>query len=121
MTRIALATNDDLGLEATLSEHFGRCPFYTLVETEGKEIGEVSTVANPFFEAHGQVGQVPGFINSRGVEVMIAGGMGPRAVEFFEQFGIQPVTGASGKVKAAVEAYLEGGLEGAAPCSDSHH
>ncbi len=121
MTRIALATEDDRGLAATLSGHFGRCPFYTFVEAEAGEIGKVSTVANPFFEAHGQVGQVPGFINDQGAEVIIAGGMGPRAVGFFEQFGIKPVTGASGKVQAVVEAYLEGGLRGAAPCSESHH
>jgi predicted Fe-Mo cluster-binding NifX family protein len=121
MTRIALATEDDRGLEATLSGHFGRCPYYTIVEVDGGETGKVETVANPFFQEHGDVGQVPGFINDRGVEVMIAGGMGPRAVDFFEQFGIKPVTGAAGSVREVVAAYLGGSLGGAAPCSDSHH
>ena len=121
MKKIAFSTEDDRGLEAMMSGHFGRCPYYTLVEVEGEEVREVSTAANPFFREHGQVGQVPAFIRDQGAEVMIAGGMGPRAVEFFRQFGIEPVTGASGRVKEALEDYLAGRLEGVKPCSDSHH
>ena len=50
---------------------------------------------------------------------MLAGGMGRRAVAFFEEFGIQAVTGASGTVRHALEQYLGGKLQGAEPCSTS--
>ena len=50
---------------------------------------------------------------------MLTGGMGYRAVTFFEQYGIQPVTGASGTVRDAVDQFLNGQLTGAAPCSES--
>jgi predicted Fe-Mo cluster-binding NifX family protein len=40
-------------------------------------------------------------------------------VAFFEQYGIQPVTGATGTVRQSVEQYLGGQLEGAAPCRES--
>ena len=58
-----------------------------------------------------------------GANVMLAGGMGRRAVEFFEQLGIEPVSGASGTVRQAVEKYLGGELSGVAPCAESeaHH
>ena len=119
--RIALSTDDDRGLDAVLSYHFGRCPYYTLVDVEGKEVKETMSVPNPFYGEHGQPGQVPAFINSQGAQVIIAGGMGSRAVDFFQQFGIEPVTGVSGKVKDAVEAYLDSKLSGAAPCDESQN
>ncbi len=117
--RIALSTDDDRGLDAVLSYHFGRCPYYTFVDVEGKEIKDVKSIPNPFYANHGQPGQVPSFINSQGAQVIIAGGMGSRAVSFFQQFGIEPVTGVSGKVRDAVEAYVNGRLGGAEPCAES--
>jgi len=40
-----------------------------------------------------------------GIEVIIAGGMGPRTVGFFNQHGIKVVSGASDKVKEAVDSF----------------
>jgi predicted Fe-Mo cluster-binding NifX family protein len=51
---------------------------------------------------------------------MLAGGMGRRAVDFFEQYGIQPATGASGTVRQSIESYLGGELQGVEPCAESH-
>jgi predicted Fe-Mo cluster-binding NifX family protein len=50
---------------------------------------------------------------------MLTGGMGRRAIMFFEQFGVQPVTGAAGSVRQSLERYLGGTLQGAAPCRES--
>jgi predicted Fe-Mo cluster-binding NifX family protein len=62
---------------------------------------------------------VPSFINDQGAEVMISGGMGRRAIAFFEQYGIQTATGASGTTRMALESYLNGTLSAAAPCRES--
>jgi predicted Fe-Mo cluster-binding NifX family protein len=114
--RIAVAAEGDQGMDASVSAHFGRCPFYTIVDAEENRVSLSYKVENPFYGAHGQPGQVPGFIRDQGVEVIIAGGMGPRAVGFFNEFGIEVVTGATGKVQDIVDAYLRGTLSGAAPC-----
>jgi ArsR family transcriptional regulator len=116
--RIAVASDDGNGLDALISQHFGRCPYYTLVEVEAGEVKEVSVVDNPFYDSHGEPGQVPGFIHSQGAQVIIAGGMGPRAISFFNQFGIETVTGTSGKVSDALNSYLGGGLSGSEPCNE---
>ena len=116
--KIALATDDNRGLEAVLSHHFGRCPYYVLVDIDGKEIKEVTAAQNPFYESHGQPGEVPNFIKNLGAQVIIAGGMGPKAIGFFEQFGIQAITGVSGMVGGVVKAYMNSQIEGAKPCSD---
>ena len=114
--RIAVAAEDDRGMEASVSAHFGRCPFYTMVYVEGDKISLSYKVENPFYGAHGQPGQVPVFIRDQGADVIIAGGMGQRAVGFFNEFGIEVVTGASGKVNTVVEGYLRGDVRGMSPC-----
>jgi predicted Fe-Mo cluster-binding NifX family protein len=116
--RIAVSIEDNRDLESTVAHHFGRCPFFALVDLEGNEVKAVQVIDNPFYNGH-QPGQVPGFIHSQKADVMLSGGMGGRAIQFFEQFGIQAATGASGTVRSALESYLGGGLTGAAPCKES--
>jgi predicted Fe-Mo cluster-binding NifX family protein len=116
--RVAVSTDDTNGLDSVVSPHFGRCPYYVFVDLEGQEVRQVSAEANPFFEQHAP-GQVPTFIHQQGVDVMLTGGMGMRAIGFFEQYGIQPVTGASGTVRHALEQFLGGQLQGAEPCRES--
>jgi predicted Fe-Mo cluster-binding NifX family protein len=116
--KIALATDNDRGLEAVLSQHFGRCPYYVVVDIDDKEIREVKALQSPFYGSHGEPGEVPAFIKSLGARVIISGGMGPKAIGFFEQFGIQAVTGVSGMVREVINAYMGGQIEGTRPCND---
>ncbi len=116
--RIAISADDKNGLESVVSPHFGRCPHYILVDVEGQEIKAVKAVDNPYYGRHAP-GQVPTFINERGANVMLTGGMGGRAIAFFERFGIEAVTGASGTVRYALERYLGGELRGYEPCHES--
>ena len=115
---VAISADDDNGLDSVVSSHFGRCPYYVLVDLDGQEVSRVSAVENPCYGQH-RPGEVPGFIQSQGADVMLAGGMGRRAIGFFQQYGIQVVTGASGTVRHALEQYLGGALRGAAPCRES--
>jgi len=116
--RIAFAADDERGLDAEVSQHFGRCRYYIFVDLDGEEVKEVRAVHNPFYYEHGQPGQVPEFIYDQGVDVIIAGGMGPRAVELFGKLGVRAATGASGSVRDALDAYLRGELYGAEPCDE---
>lgn len=116
--RVAISADDSNGLDSVVSPHFGRCPYYVLVDLDGREVSQVSAVENPAYGQH-RPGQVPGFIKSQGADVMLAGGMGRRAIGFFQQYGIQAVTGATGTVRHALEQYLGGALQRAEPCSVS--
>ncbi|MGD1997137.1 MAG: NifB/NifX family molybdenum-iron cluster-binding protein [Anaerolineae bacterium] len=116
--RVAISADDSSGLDSVVSPHFGRCPYYVLVDLDGRQVSQVSAVENPYYGRH-QPGQVPGFIQSQGADVMLAGGMGRRAIGFFQQYGIQAVTGATGSVRHALEQYLGGTLQGAEPCRES--
>ena len=116
--RIAVSAENKNGLDSVVSPHFGRCPSFVLVDLKDHDFLDVSAVDNPYYGAH-QPGQVPAFINSLGANVMLTGGMGGRAIMFFQQFGIEGVTGAYGTVRQSVERYLGGELKGAAPCKES--
>jgi len=116
--RIAVSAAEDRGLDSAVHAHFGRCPYFVLADLEGQAITSVKVVANPFYGNH-QPGEVPAFIARQGAKVMITGGMGMRAVEIFQESGIEPVTGASGSARQAIEAYLNGSLQGAGPCGES--
>jgi predicted Fe-Mo cluster-binding NifX family protein len=116
--RVAVSVDDSNGLDSVVSPHFGRCPYYVLVDLDGREARSVNTVENPYHGRH-QPEQVPGFIESQGADVMLAGGMGWRAITLFQACGIEAVTGASGTVRHALEQYLSGALQGAEPCRES--
>jgi predicted Fe-Mo cluster-binding NifX family protein len=116
---VAIAAEDDRGLDAEVSAHFGRCPFYVLAETEDGGVTGSRVVANPHFGTH-QPGVMPQYIKSLGADVIIAGGMGPRAIDMFHAYGIDVATGALGVVQSVLQAYLNGEHRGVVPCSHGH-
>ncbi len=116
---IAIASLDDKGLEGEVSGHFGRCPFYTLALTREGFASDAKVVPNPHYASH-VPGQMPKFIKSLGADVILAGGMGPRAIRMFEDFGIEVVTGTMGTVGKVLDVYLAGKLTGIVPCQHDH-
>jgi predicted Fe-Mo cluster-binding NifX family protein len=119
MRSIAVAAEDESGLDGRVAGHFGRCPAYVVVEALGQEIRGSRVVANPHVETH-QPGQVPRFIQGLGVEAILAGGMGPRAVAMFAEYGIDVATGLVGTVRDVVGGYLRGEVAGTVPCGHDH-
>jgi predicted Fe-Mo cluster-binding NifX family protein len=115
--RIAVSAEGDSGLESVVSFHFGRCPCYVLADIEDGQMQGVRVVENPYYGQHAP-GQVPAFIQSQGVDVMLTGGMGGRAIALFEEYGIEAATGAQGTVRRALEGYLDGQLRGVEPCEE---
>ena len=116
--KIAITAETDQGLESQVAQHFGHAPFFVLVDLDKGAVRAAQTIANPFAENH-QPGEIPDFIKKQDAEVMLSGGMGGRAIEFFAQAGIKTATGASGTVRQALESYLGGVLTAAAPCDES--
>jgi predicted Fe-Mo cluster-binding NifX family protein len=116
---IAIATEDETGLDGRVAGHFGRCRAYVVVEAVGDEIRGSRVVPNPHVETH-QPGEVPRFIQGLGVDAILAGGMGPRAVSMFSQFGIDVATGFAGRVRDVVSGYLRGEVSGTVPCGHDH-
>ncbi len=104
--RISFTADQAKGLESVTSYHFGHCPYFVLVDVEGDQVINVESIENPLADEH-NVGDLPAFMKSKNVNVIITGGMGPKAQQYFADYGIKPVTGAYGKVKDVLEEYLQ--------------
>jgi len=57
-------------------------------------------------------GAIPQFLHEKGVECIIAGGMGARAVGFFDGFGIKPIVGVQGRIDDIIKKMIKGELKG---------
>jgi predicted Fe-Mo cluster-binding NifX family protein len=101
--RVAISTDGDM-----VGAHFGRCQAYTLVDIEEGKVLKQETIPNPGHEP----GFLPGYLAERGVNCIVAGGMGPRAHGLFAARRIDTVVGVSGRIADAVEALRKGELEG---------
>ena len=116
---IAIAAEDDRGLDGEVSAHFGRCPYYVMVEVQDGQRASANVLPNPHFQAH-RPGVLPGFLHEQGAHVILAGGMGPRDIDMFHGFGMEVATGALGNVGKVLDAYLRGELRGTSPCEHDH-
>jgi predicted Fe-Mo cluster-binding NifX family protein len=103
--RFALSTDG-----AFVSAHFGRCPTFTLVDIENGKVVKKTEVSNP---GH-QPGAIPEFLHKKGVNCIVAGGMGMRATSFFEEYGIKTIVGVSGKIDEVITRLQKDALEGGA-------
>lgn len=120
MKKIVLTANDDRGLDGKMAMHFGHCSHFVLAHVDlGNRVTATEVHPNPYAERH-EPGQIPRFIQSLGADVVVAGGMGGKAIEFFRQFGIEIATGTRNGVAETLDAYLAGGVTGAAECDHAH-
>lgn len=91
-----------------VSAHFGRCPVFTIVDIKDGEVIKKETIANPGHEP----GFIPQFLHERGVQCIVCGGMGQRAVGFFEELKITAIIGITGTIDEVIEKLKNGTLKG---------
>lgn len=99
--KIAISTDG-----GSVSAHFGRCPSYTIVDIQDGQIVGREEIPNP---GHAP-GFLPRFLSERGVETIIAGGMGRRAQGLFAENNIRTITGIEGPVDEVINLFLRGEL-----------
>ncbi len=108
MEKIAIAIDGN-----NVSAHFGRCPFFAIIELENKKIINKEEIPNP---GH-RTGFLPKILAEKDVHVIICGGMGKRAQDLFLEKKIKPIIGISGEVNEVIEKYIKGQLkEGDSQC-----
>jgi predicted Fe-Mo cluster-binding NifX family protein len=95
--------------DGRLAQHFGHCEKFALVDVDPvtKEITASTEVEAP----EHQPGLLPPWLKERGVNLIIAGGMGSRAHSLFQAASIEVLTGALAETEAIlVRQYLDGKL-----------
>ena len=97
------------GLEAEVEPRFGRCPYFIIVDTDTMKF---EVMDNSSAMAAGGAGISAGqMVANKGVQAVLTGNCGPNAYLVLSAAGIQIVTGVSGKVRDAVEAYKSGNFQ----------
>ncbi len=102
--KIAVPTASDM-----MCPHFGHCEKFYLfeVDKEAKIIKNVEKLTPPPHEP----GLLPKWLGEKNADLIIAGGMGVRAQNLFNQNGVDVITGAQMKSpQELIEDYLNGSL-----------
>ena len=76
--------------EGVLCNHFGHCEQFVLIDLKGSDIAAKQMVTPPPHEP----GLLPRWLGGKGVNLIIARGMGQRALSLFSENGIRVLTGA---------------------------
>ena len=100
--KIAISTD-----QGYVSAHFGRCSSYTVVETKEGQVLKREEIPNP---GH-QPGFLPQYLSEKGINCIIAGGMGPRAQSLFAQKNIETIIGIQGSIDEIIEKFIKQKLE----------
>jgi Mrp family chromosome partitioning ATPase/predicted Fe-Mo cluster-binding NifX family protein len=94
-----------------LSAHFGHCEEFAIFSAKETPGGTTAEAVEVLEAPPHEPGLLPAWLNERGVNMVIAGGMGSRAQQLFSQAGIEVMVGAaSTDPKEIVQSYLDGTL-----------
>ena len=106
--KICIPTETNKGKEAIVYGHFGSAPFFTLYDTAN---GAVEIIANANeHHAHGMC-QPMAALNGKGVNAVVTGGAGARAVQKLNEGGIKVYRAVKGTVADIGTRFAEGKLE----------
>jgi predicted Fe-Mo cluster-binding NifX family protein len=120
--KIVVPVEDQKGLDAPLAQHFGRAPYYAVVEFDGNgKVENVKTVPNVGEHAGGT-----GYSHDRILEyqptAIIVYGMGPRGLISFQNAGVAVLKANANTVSEVVTAYREDKLQELTEgCEHAHH
>ncbi|NPA47503.1 MAG: dinitrogenase iron-molybdenum cofactor [Thermococci archaeon] len=106
--RIGVPVETNEGLESRVSRHFGRARYLAIADLTGDNFGEVRFVELP--ESHGP-GELPSLAAREGVDVVVAYGIGGRALAAFSELGIDVITGVDGTLGDVLRGLAEGRIE----------
>ena len=109
--RIVVPVVDESGLDARLSEHFGRAPYFAVIDLdENGSISSQRTVSN-MSEHFGGTGRPPDRILRLRPNALVTYGMGPRALAIFQNARVAVLRANANTLKGIILAYNNDELE----------
>jgi predicted Fe-Mo cluster-binding NifX family protein len=120
MMKICIPTRSDKGNEALISAHFGSAPFFTIYDTDSASLDVIKN-QNEHHE-HGQCHSLRA-VAGLDVEVVIAAGLGHRALEGLNSAGIRVYKTAAktvSEVLGHLDDHLREPMTGECACGHGH-
>jgi len=109
--RIIVPTVGQEGLNAHLAEHFGRAPYFAVVDlNENGDVANVKTVPN-VGEHTGRMGQPHDVVLGLQPNAIIVYGMGRRGLDSFQSVGIAVLRANANTISEVIAAYKENKLQ----------
>ena len=110
ITTIGIPTLNEGGLLSDISMHFGRTPYLTIIKIENNEMKDIDTIEIQGKHTGGS--KTPAeIISNSGVDILICGNLGPKAVSMLQNSGMDVYSGGSGKVEDALKEWQTGLLQ----------
>ncbi|ADZ09488.1 Dinitrogenase iron-molybdenum cofactor biosynthesis protein [Methanobacterium lacus] len=119
---ICVPSMESTGLLSKISTHFGKTPYFTILDMENNEIKTLETKKIESRHAGGK--KTPAeIIIEINPDVVLCANLGLKAVEMLKEHGIKIYVEASGTVENSLKAYLNNELKLAdenTACSEGH-
>jgi predicted Fe-Mo cluster-binding NifX family protein len=107
MKIIVTATKNNL--DAPVDPRFGRCQYFIIVNTETFDYDvQENNQKNAIGGAGVQAAQT---VANAKVDALVTGAVGPNAFETLKAANVKIFTGATGTVKDAIDAFIQGSLQ----------
>ena len=104
--KIAVAATDK-NIETSVSNIFGRCPYFVIAEIQNQKIEKTEIIENKNLDQMGGVGILTAqLMAEKNVNVVIAGNVGPRALDVLKQFKIEIYLG-DGAIKQVLQKFID--------------
>jgi predicted Fe-Mo cluster-binding NifX family protein len=99
-----------------VSGHFGHCEGFEIFDVQEGKIQNRALIPNPGHKP----GFLPPYLAEKGIQVIIAGGMGATAVELFNNHNVSVVVGAEGEIDEVIQKYIKGELKSTGSICEEH-
>jgi len=106
--KICIPTSAADGKTAKVHGHFGGAPYFTIYDTEKDSIEVVNN--DNQHHSHGMC-QPMAALSTKGIDAVVCGGMGARAIQKLNEAGIKVYRAVAGSVAEIVQQFSKGGLE----------
>jgi len=116
--RIAISASGP-SLDAEVDPRFGRCSYFVIVDPDTMQFEGVEN--SNAMQAGGAGISTGQMIASKGVQVVLTGNCGPNAYQVLSTAGIQIITGVSGKIQDAIQAYKSGQFQATSQSNVAAH
>jgi len=109
LMKVAIAKDGDF-----VSEHFGHCREYALFTIKDSRITSHENLISPGHEP----GKLPALLAEHKVTQVLAGGMGPKAIDLFCANNIEVFIGVRGQIETVINDFIAGKItQGESSCS----
>lgn len=106
--RIGIPIESTNGLSSSVNEHFGMSEYFAVLDVDGDKPGKVSVLEN---NPDMKEPKTPvDILAENGVDIVLAGGIGPHMIKELLDKGIRIFKGAAGTAEQAFEDYKAGML-----------